>query len=59
MRNKFIKYFFFISIIIVTITTNAKAKSGYLYDIFKEEKEANGLAMEYNGEHKDSFTEEP
>ena len=59
MRNKFIKYFFFISIIIVTITTNAKAKSGYLYDIFKEEKEANGLAMEYNGEHKDSFSEEP
>lgn len=36
-----------------------EAKSGYLYDVLKDEAESNGLAREYTGEHHDSFTEEP
>ena len=37
----------------------AEAKSGYLYDVLKNEAESNGLAREYTGSHHDSFTEEP
>ena len=30
-----------------------------LYNVLKRESESNGLALEYTGEHHDSFTEEP
>ena len=36
-----------------------KAESGFLYDVLKNEAEANGLAREYTGEHRDSLNSEP
>ena len=36
-----------------------KAESGFLYDVLKNEAEANGLAKEYTGEHRDSLNIEP
>ena len=49
-------------IILLLICINpvfVEAKSGYLYDVLKDEAESGGLAKEYTGEHHDSFTEEP
>ena len=36
-----------------------KAESKYLYNVLEDETESGGLAKEYNGEHHDSFIEEP
>jgi len=48
-----------ILLLIMFIPFYVNAKSKYLYDVLKDEAESGGLAREYIGEHKDSFTEEP
>lgn len=53
------KTILFIIIAVLFIPCMVHAESYYLYDVLKNEAEANGLAKEYTGEHKDSFTREP
>ena len=46
-----------ITILLIPMCVNAE--SHYLYDVLKNEAEANELAKEYTGEHHDSFDKEP
>ncbi len=53
------KNIFLLLLFLLIIPYMVNAESKYLYDVLKDEAESNGLAREYTGEHKDSFTKEP
>ncbi len=60
MINMSIKKIITITIfMILFIPFIVNAESKYLYDVLKDEAESGGLAREYTGSHRDSFTEEP
>lgn len=59
MKRFFVLLFLPIVLIVFLIPDEIYAESKILYDVLKEEAESGGLAKEYNGEHHDSFTDEP
>ena len=46
-------------LLILLLPFMVNAKSKYLYNVIKDEAESNGLAIEYTGNHHDSYTKEP
>ena len=56
---KYKKYILLFVLSILLFPFIVKAESQYLYDVLKNEAESGGLAREYTGEHRDSYTKNP
>ncbi len=53
------KYLTYLLLILLFIPFMVRAESGFLYDVLRDGVENELVALEYSGEHHDSFTEEP